>query len=343
MNRSLLIDGLKAVASQVIVLHHLALYAPMADRIAAAWPDLIAFLSAHGRLAVQVFLVIGGYLTARSLLRRADVSPGVRIGQRYLRLAPQLVMALLLVIAATALVGRHLAHEDWLSPLPSPAVFLVHLLFLQDVLGVPSLSAGLWYVAIDFQLFALFVLLARFTGGAHQDLAGSVLPVTAAISTAASILFFSRQPGLDVWAIYFLSAYGLGALAAWAGSSRQARVCWWMTVALLVADWVWEPRVRPVLALATALALLAVAHIGWSGMKSAWHRVVHFLSDVSYSVFLCHFAVIVLVSGLWVASGAQGLWPAVLFSALAWALSIALGTGVQRLVDRWVPAVLVRG
>lgn len=336
MNRSALIDGTKALASQLIVLHHLSLYAPMTDWLALAWPALVDFLSQHGRLAVQPFLVMGGFLTAQSLQRRAALAPATLIGQRYLRLAPQLLVALLLVLLATALVGRHLAHEDWLSPWPSWGVFLAHVFFLQDVLGVPALSAGVWYVAIDLQLYALFVLLAWATRGAQRPLAETAAPVVVALATAASLLVFSRQPGLDEWALYFLSAYGLGALAAWAGASVRARGCWWLVVALLVVDAFVDPRPRPALALLTALALQAFAHRGWQGIGHTARRVLAYLSDVSYSVFVCHFAVIVLVSGLWERFDLGGLWPALAFLLLAWSLSMAVGAGVQRLCDVWL-------
>ncbi len=336
MNRSALIDGTKAVASQLIVLHHLSLYAPMTDWLAVAWPALVDFLSQHGRLAVQPFLVIGGFLTAQSLDRRTALAPGALIGQRYLRLAPQLVVALVLVVLATALVGRELAHEDWLSPLPSWGVFLAHVFFLQDVLGVPALSAGVWYVAIDLQLYALFVVLAYATRGAQRPLAESGAPIVVAIATVASLLIFSRQPGLDVWAIYFLSAYGLGALAAWSTAGARARWCWWLTVALLLVDGWLEPRSRPLLAVVTAIALYAGSHVTWRGTKHLGRRWVERLSDVSYSVFVCHFAVIVLVSGVWERFDFEGLAQAWLFVMLAWGLSIGVGAGVQRFCDRWL-------
>ena len=54
------IDALKAVAVQLIVLHHLAFYGPMSDHAYALIPDLISWLSQHARAVVQVFLVIGG-------------------------------------------------------------------------------------------------------------------------------------------------------------------------------------------------------------------------------------------------------------------------------------------
>jgi peptidoglycan/LPS O-acetylase OafA/YrhL len=343
LNRSPLIDAIKAVASQLIVLHHLALYAPMTDAFATAWPAVMDFLSAQGRLAVQPFLVIGGFLTAQALERRRGQPPLPQIAQRYLRLAPPLWLALLLVVLATALVGRWLPDADWLSPLPSVGTLLAHLFFLQDVLGVPALSAGVWYVAIDFQLFALFAVLAWAVGPGGWPLAatgGPALAAMVALATVASIVVFSRLPALDVWAIYFLSAYGLGALAAWAAGQACAR--WWfaLAVAVLLADWLIAPRARPLLALATASALYGAAHLRWSaaaGAARGLQRVVRFLADASYGVFVGHFAVIILFSGLWHAAGLSGLAAALAFAGLAWASSIALGAGLQRAADRWTP------
>lgn len=339
MPRSALIDTLKVVASQLIVLHHLSLYAPMTDWIGDAWPRLVQFLSEDGRYAVQPFLVIGGFLTAQSLGKRLGQAPGPLIWQRYLRLLPQLLVALALVVAATAWLGPELAQEDWVSPLPSVGQFLAHLFFLQDLLGVPSLSAGAWYVAIDLQLFGLFAVLAYLAARTTGSLADSFVPPVVAIATVLSIEVFNRQPALDVWAIYFLAAYGLGALAAWARGSARAGLCWWLVAALLALDWLQDPRARPILALATALALYAGSQLTWRSILNPLRRGVEYLSDVSYSVFVCHFAVIIVVSGLWERFDLGSLGQAWLWTALAWAAVLLLGTAVQRLCDRWVPVL----
>ena len=336
MNRSALIDGIKALASQLIVLHHLSLYAPMTDWIAAAWPRLVQFLIDDGRYAVQPFLVIGGFLTAQSLAKRRRQAPVPLIWQRYLRLVPQFLVALTLVVLATGWLGPDLAQEDWVSPLPTVGQFLAHLFFLHDLLGVPSLSAGAWYVAIDLQLFGLFAVLAALAARSSADLADSLVPPIVALATVASIEVFSRQAALDIWALYFLSAYGVGALAGWSRGGGRAALCWWFVAAWLALDWLQDPRVRPVLALATALALYAGSHIRWRSALGPVRRAVEHLSDVSYSVFVCHFAVIIVASGLWERLDLGGLGQAWLWMALAWATVILLGTAVQRACDRWV-------
>jgi hypothetical protein len=48
---------------------------------------------------------------------------------------------------------------------------IAHIFLLQDILGFDALSAGIWYVAIDFQLFVLLLgilwMARTITGGAE--------------------------------------------------------------------------------------------------------------------------------------------------------------------------------
>ena len=90
----------KGLPAQLIVLHHLAFYGPMSDRVRPYAPLLIGWLDAHARLAVQVFLVIGGFLAARSHSGDGTTPVGgklaARVALRYLTLAPSFMAAILL-------------------------------------------------------------------------------------------------------------------------------------------------------------------------------------------------------------------------------------------------------
>jgi peptidoglycan/LPS O-acetylase OafA/YrhL len=334
MNRSVAIDTIKAVGSQVIVLHHFSQYAPMTDWLVLAWPRLVGLIYEEGRLAVQPFLVVGGFLTAQSLGQQARSAIAPLILKRYLRLAPQLAVSLLLVVFATFLLGHELDHEEWLSPLPSIGVFLAHLFFLQDVLGIEAMSAGAWYVAIDLQLFGLFVILARVSRLLERPLSETYAPILIACATVASIHIFSKSGVLDIWGIYYLSAYGLGALVSWSHESSRARKWFWITSVLLVVDWIADPRARPILALATALCLYGFSQFRWSSTKTRMARVIRYFSDVSYSTFVSHFAVIVVVSGIWERYDLQGHNTALAFLVLAWIASLLVGNAVQTVCDQ---------
>jgi len=66
-NRMPLIDAFKAIASQLIVLHHLSAYGPLSVAAQGILPGPLGWLYDYARIAVQVFLVIGGFLAARGL------------------------------------------------------------------------------------------------------------------------------------------------------------------------------------------------------------------------------------------------------------------------------------
>jgi len=114
-----------------------------------------------------------------------------------------------------------------------------------------------------------------------------------------SLLAFNRQPDLDSFGLYFFGAYGLGALVHWFSLSRWPRLglllLLWLTGLALWLDF----RERLVLALVTALLLgLWQWRVGPLAGR-AWQRladVVAHLGTHSYSLFLVHFPVLVLLN-----------------------------------------------
>ena len=85
-----LIDALKAVAALLVLMNHFSSYGPLAEAARDYFPSVFNWLFEYGRMAVQVFLVIGGFLAARGLSANGqalDASPLPLIWKRYLRLA----------------------------------------------------------------------------------------------------------------------------------------------------------------------------------------------------------------------------------------------------------------
>ena len=88
-DRSALIDCTKGLACAAIVWHHLAFYGPMSDQLGQVLPGLMAWLQEDARMAVQVFLVLGGFLAAASLAPRGHArfdDPWQRMARRFVRL-----------------------------------------------------------------------------------------------------------------------------------------------------------------------------------------------------------------------------------------------------------------
>lgn len=327
--RSMLVDALKVVCCQLIVLHHFALYGPIGEHAARALPATLDFLLDQARLAVQVFLVIGGFLAASSLSARRRGAKSAIWG-RYLRLAPLLAVSLVMVLAATAALPGSTIPE-WVTPWPSLFDIAAHLLLLQDIVGVPSLSAGAWYVSIDFQLFALLALLVSLQRNDVRPVWNGAAPWVVAAAALASLWFFNRQPALEAWAPYFLSSYGLGVLAAWAGYSARCQGLFLLVFSLHLADGLLDPRPRLFLALATALALWLAAGLGRRpGHQRRW---LAFWSDAAYAVFVSHYAVIVGLTAWWARGTPPDSWPAPVPLLLGWALCLTLGAALHRWVE----------
>jgi peptidoglycan/LPS O-acetylase OafA/YrhL len=284
------------------------------------------WLYGYARQVVQVFLVVGGYLAAQSVMDKPITRPLVSIVKRYLRLVPFYVLALLLISVAVA-VSRDTIHAAWLPSEPNLWQFLTHALLLHDLLGFEALSSGVWYVAIDFQLYALLMVLCY----ALQTENHRRLSVVVALLCAASMWQFNRVDELDMWAIYFFAAYGLGVLAAWAKRSSFETRVFWLTAGLAVgALWV-EYRTRLSLALLTAvwLVIKPKSMVHWTPIK----RVVHRLSNSAYVLFLTHFGIIVLASAIWNLNQMSGPLTALAMTGLAWLCCVVLGLFLHEKVE----------
>ncbi len=334
-----LVQAIKALASQLIVWHHLVFYGPLSDVVQPHAIGLFDWLYDQARIAVQAFLVVGGFLAARSLFgtfSAAQTPPlFALLRQRYLRLLRPYLPALALAVLAAA-VARALAPLESVPTAPGLGQVLAHLFLLQDVLGIEALSAGVWYVAMDWQLYALLALLLwllRRLAGANTD-QGNILASTACVAlTAASLWVWNREASLDAWAPYFFGAYGLGVLAQRA-CQAQRRVLGAVLLVLLVGVALFlQWRSRILVAGAVALLLLATAHLDWK--NSAPTR---FLGDISYALFLVHYPVFLLV-----ASAVHSLWPqSVALNALGMLLSWALSMGAATLLHRFTEGRRVR-
>lgn len=304
-SRLLHIDALKAFAAQLIVLHHLAAYGPIADAVQTLAPQLISALYHYGRMAVQVFLVVGGFLSARALSSRGQVFDGSlfeQVSRRYLRLTLPFLAAVLLTLFCSALVSAWL--PELVPASVSLAQLLAHATLLHGVLGFESLTVGAWYVAVDFQLFGLLLLLLWLAPrlGLTRARARFVGPALILLMCLASLFIFNRDSGLDNWAPYYFGAYGLGALVHYLGLVSYRRLGLYLISAAVLLALLFDFRERIALALMTACLLAWLqqrhqnGHTLLDGRRAA--PLLAHLGTHSYSLFLVHFSVCLLVNGL---------------------------------------------
>jgi peptidoglycan/LPS O-acetylase OafA/YrhL len=342
-----LVNLLKAGAAQLIVLHHLAFYGPMADQARPLMPALIDWLDEYGRIAVQVFLVVGGFLAAKSLSPQAHPGIGNPFGtiwRRYIRLALPFMVAMLLAVGASALASLWMTHDSISAP-PTLSQLSAHLLLMHDVLGYEALSAGAWYVAIDFQLYALVTLLLWGVGHmAGPRFRTWLMPVAIALCMSISLLYFNRDADWDIWAPYFIGSYGLGMLAWWASdpARRPAEVA--LLLAMIVMPTLlalaMDFRSRIAVALVIACVLFLFGRVKLAGYRSQGWALVNRLATMSFSVFLVHFPVCLVVNAVFTRFVPDQPHEQAFGMLVAWVASLAAGAAFYRWVEvplgRWL-------
>jgi peptidoglycan/LPS O-acetylase OafA/YrhL len=321
------------------VLHHFTVYGPLADALDVAAPRLTDWFFDYARMAVQVFLVIGGYFAASTLAPHGysqHSHPLRSVGQRFVRLVLPLGAALIVTIASSALTRLWL-QSDFVPAAPGWLQLLSHATLTYGVAGVEPLSIGIWYVAIDFQLFALMTILL-WGGRRHAQR-------LVALAGLASLFYFNLQPEGDNWAPYFFGSYAMGAFAWWVGHSRRSGKLLLVMAIAGVAALMWDFRERVALAWVVAMMLGVVrshlsterlATLQWPGLQTWIRRGAR----SSYALFLTHFSVWMLANALWANLGWVSVSALVCVTLGTWVACLLLAMVFERYVER--PLSLIR-
>jgi peptidoglycan/LPS O-acetylase OafA/YrhL len=235
--------------------------------------------------------------------------------------------------------GRDWIDNDVVGALPTIQQVLAHCLFLQDVLGYESLSAGLWFVCITFQLTLIYVA-GLFIRDAVMDRAPAWargrmdrLPIALGwLLAVVSLFYFNRDSSWESWAAFFFGQFFLGVLVQRALENRQAEKSLVIYIVIVVIAIALEWRPRLVLALATGVILFFGGKVG---ALSRWptNRVLAFLGRTSYSLFLIHFPVLVVVATLWERQEWTTPLGAVAGLVFAYIVSIVVATLFYRFVE----------
>jgi peptidoglycan/LPS O-acetylase OafA/YrhL len=348
-----IIHLLRAVGSHLIVWHHLAFYGPVSDVAYTVSPAVFDWLVDYARMAVQVFFVLGGFVTARKLsrpLRWTARSLAWEVVARYRRIGVPYLAALVVAVVANEVARRAMDHES-ISARPSVTQLAAHAFFLQDVLDYEPLTAGIWYLAIDFQLGLLVLLVlaaCQWLRGANtRDPEAGFRAAQWVLwpLAAASLWWLNRDKQFDTSAPYYFGSYFVGMVVAWTLTGRLPKQALWayagMVGAAVVLDW----RPRLVVALATGLAVFFAEATrekrgAWANWAWSWAQ---YWGDRSYSLFLVHFPLCLVVTA-WTAEyvidrprAALG----VLF--LEYALSLIAAVAFYQLIEQKVPRALSAG
>ncbi len=333
LSPSSLILSLRALAALTILLHHFALYAPLNEWAAPLIGGVLDWLAEYAR-ATQVFFVLAGYVAAKTLSTR-DWRVG-ELGrfmlQRYCRLGLPYLAIVLLVLPVYGF-ARGWVPDDVLGQPVSPAQFLAHVFFLQDILGYEALSAGLWFVCINFQLsfaYAIGLVIQRSVLGCGDGL----FILMAWSASAFSLFYFNRDSTMDDWGLYFFPYFFMGILVHRALQSRSQLefVLFQLLVILaMIVEW----RLRLVIAIIFAV-LLFVAERSGLAQRMPGRRLLDILGTISFSLFLVHFPVLVFTGALWARLGWSSPSAAVAGLLVAFVASLLAALAFYRWVE--VPA-----
>ena len=302
------IQVLRAVAVMLVVLYHY-------------WPDTLT----GGYVGVDAFFVISGYLITSHLIREVERTGSLKLWAFYARRARRLLPASIFVLLFAALGTFLLLPTDlWASTAHelTASGFYVQNLWLASkavtysashdvaspVLHYWSLSAEEQFYLVWPSLIIISLLVARKWLRGHTT---TTIGFTLLLVTLSSFAISVWATQTHRAAAYFITPtraweFGAGALVVllmrtWAPSLTLSRVLRWLGMTgLLASAWLFS-NATPFPGYAAALPVIATAAVivaGDTGRADPSDRVfrlrpVQWLGDVSYSVYLWHWPLMV--------------------------------------------------
>jgi peptidoglycan/LPS O-acetylase OafA/YrhL len=309
------LDGLRALAITGVLVYHLN----------ASWLP-------GGFLGVDVFFVVSGFLITTLLVREHHRTGRIALSQFWVRRARRLVPALVLCVLTSVLIAR-LVSQDLLVDIGRQLLGALTFSTNWTEIGAgssyfdqtaPQLFMNFWSLAVEEQFYLAWPLVVL----ALLAVAGRVrVGVAVAVGTASSLLMaLLFTPGLDATRVYYGTdthvmglmagaalafAWASPSLALWVAPTRWGRlgayavplagVVLLAEMALLDEQSTLTFRGGIVLAsLATAVLVMGVIERRPDGVSAFQrplrHPVASWVGARSYSIYLWHWPVILLVA-----------------------------------------------
>lgn len=297
-----------------------------------------------GYIGVDVFFVISGYLITRIISREMEEGT-FTFARFYERRARRIFPALFAVLAVTLIAGYFLLlpsdYSGTLRGALGTLFFASNIVFWRDMAAgyFAATDAGLnpllhtWSLAVEEQFYVFFPILLLvcyryfrrhivliLIGCAVVSLVGAALLVQ---SKSVAVFFLSP---FRAWELLVGSLLALNAVPAIRSRAVREAVAGAGLLAILIACFVYNAKTTfpGLAALAPVLGAAAIMHAGASGPSFAgrllqWRPVVY-IGLISYSLYLWHWPLIVLVRY------AIGMEPITPYIPVLFAASLALGS-----------------
>ncbi|AZU01597.1 acyltransferase family protein [Brevibacterium linens] len=301
------IQGLRALAVGIVLLYHL-------------WPTTFD----GGFVGVDIFFVISGFLITSHLIKSPPRSWGDVAkfwARRVRRLLPASLLVLFLVGIATFLVAPQSVWADTGRQILSAGLYVVNWDFAVssvDYLAAddaPSPVQHFWSLSVEEQFYFVWPMIIglAFLVGAKLGRSKKIVGFTVLGIFLASLIFSIVYTADEPAMAYFITPTRMwelamgGLVAVFVIYVRPERLPFssllgWVGLAgivaatfLIRADMPFPGYIALVPVLSTALVILADSRGRTSVLPLLSLRPVRFLGDISYSVYLWHWPLIVLV------------------------------------------------
>ena len=293
-----------------------------------------------GYLGVDIFFVISGFLITSHLVSEAERTDRVRLLRFWARRALRLLPASLLVLgASTVATVAWLPQSRWEQVLDE--IFASALYFQNWQLAAssqdyfrssqaPSPVTHYWSLSVEEQFYLIWPLLVLLVWWLCRHRTGQrrrlTLTLTMVLVVASSLTFAYVSLHVDPTGAYFATPgraweFGIGAILGSLGARlprlpHAAALPGW--AAMVVSIWVFDST-SAVPGPVTLVPVLGCALVIWAGATSgglptpAALRIPVWLGDISYSIYLWH-------------------WPLIVFAPYVLGRDLTPGTGIVLLV-----------
>ncbi len=289
------IQALRAFAAMLVVIYH-------------------AGITSGGYIGVDIFYVISGYLITGLLLRELDKTGTLGLRAFYLRRVKRLLPTSFFVLFITAITAWYLypssMRADLGKDIAAAGIYISNYLFAfwqmdyQNLSAIPPVVIHYWSLAVEeqFYLFWPFIILALYKKGGRRRVGQGVVAIS-----IASFLFSLYQTSVEpIWAFYSLPTraweLGVGALLLYIPARiKFSQNYLWIALALFIygtfifrdsTPFPGTAALVPVFA--TAISMAAVH--SWPKVlnRVGTHRVIQWLGEISYPLYLWHWPLLVI-------------------------------------------------
>ncbi|MBB4040246.1 peptidoglycan/LPS O-acetylase OafA/YrhL [Microvirga flocculans] len=300
------VQGLRAIAVLSVLIYHI-------------WPSALP----GGYVGVDVFFVISGFLITGSLVKEFEAKGRIGILGFYARRIRRLLPAATVVSIAVALSIPLFPKGQWpdiVNGIVASAAYVQNwFLAAQAVDYLAGDTKGpmnhFWSLSVEEQYYIIWPLIlfpilavARKAGFDSRKAFGWIIAVVGSGSLAYSVFLTPRDPGIAyfatttrAWELALGGALAVSFVKDALSSSLRAVLGLAGILGIAVASFAYDESTQfpgyaallPTLAAAAVIASSG-AQTPWSGSVLLKSRLFQYLGDISYSLYLWHWPLIVI-------------------------------------------------